>query len=74
MTVDVCTPMVCLPCGVPHVAGVLRTFFDILYDQDIISEDAFYKWEKSEEAAEMGGKGVARHSVVQFFTWLREEE
>lgn len=57
-----------------HPAGVLRTFFDFLYDEDIISEDAFYKWEKSTDPAEKAGKGVAQTSVTQFFTWLREAE
>ena len=45
--------------------------FDTLYDEDIISEDAFLQWEKSDEEP---GKGVAMKQVVQFFTWLREAE
>ncbi|XP_069119256.1 LOW QUALITY PROTEIN: eukaryotic translation initiation factor 4 gamma 3-like [Argopecten irradians] len=57
-----------------HPPGVLRTLFDTLYDEDIISEDAFNQWEKSEEPAEQEGKGVAMRQVVQFFTWLREAE
>uniref|UniRef100_A0A8C2GUC7 Eukaryotic translation initiation factor 4 gamma, 3b n=1 Tax=Cyprinus carpio TaxID=7962 RepID=A0A8C2GUC7_CYPCA len=27
-------------------ANLLRMFFDCLYDEDVISEDAFYKWEE----------------------------
>ncbi|XP_060075672.1 eukaryotic translation initiation factor 4 gamma 3-like isoform X2 [Ylistrum balloti] len=57
-----------------HPPGVLRTLFDTLYDEDIISEDAFNQWEKSEDPAEQEGKGVAMRQVVQFFTWLREAE
>ena len=53
-------------------AGLLRGFFDILYDEDIITEDAFLEWEKSEEEPE--GKGTALKQVVQFFTWLKEAE
>ena len=53
-------------------SGVLRQMFDTLYDEDIISEDAFIQWEKSDEERE--GKGVAMKQVVQFFTWLREAE
>ena len=53
-------------------SGVLRQMFDTLYDEDIISEDAFIQWEKSDEEPE--GKGVAMKNVVQFFTWLRETE
>mgnify|MGYP002153713953 CR=1 FL=1 len=46
--------------------------FDTLYDDDIISEDAFFQWEKSEEEPE--GKGAALKQAVQFFTWLKEAE
>lgn len=49
-------------------------FFDCLYDEDVISEDAFYKWEASKDPAEQEGKGVALKSVTAFFTWLREAE
>lgn len=53
-------------------SGVLRTLFEILYDEDIISEDGFNQWEKSKDPNEQEGKGVAMKQVVQFFTWLRE--
>ncbi|XP_015813864.3 eukaryotic translation initiation factor 4 gamma 3 isoform X4 [Nothobranchius furzeri] len=53
---------------------LLRMFFDCLYDEDVISEDAFYKWETSKDPAELEGKGVALKSVTAFFTWLREAE
>ncbi|XP_041377348.1 eukaryotic translation initiation factor 4 gamma 1-like [Gigantopelta aegis] len=53
---------------------VLRTFFDTLYDEEIISEDAFNQWENSNDPAEVDGKGVALKQVVQFFAWLREGE
>jgi translation initiation factor 4G len=56
------------------ISEVLRVFFDTLYDEDIISEDAFYQWEGYKDPAEQAGKGVAVTSVVQFFTWLREAE
>ncbi|XP_053379539.1 eukaryotic translation initiation factor 4 gamma 1-like [Mercenaria mercenaria] len=55
-----------------HPQGVLRGMFDTLYDEDIISEDAFFQWEKSEEEPE--GKGVCLKQAIQFFTWLREAE
>ncbi|TSM04816.1 Eukaryotic translation initiation factor 4 gamma 3 [Bagarius yarrelli] len=54
--------------------NLLRMFFDCLYDEDVISEDAFYKWEASKDPAEQQGKGVALKSVTAFFTWLREAE
>ena len=51
------------------IPGVLRHMFDILYDEDIISEDAFLQWEKSNEEP---GKDAAIKQLVQFFKWLRE--
>ncbi|KAJ8257799.1 hypothetical protein GJAV_G00189870 [Gymnothorax javanicus] len=54
--------------------NLLRMFFDCLYDEDVISEDAFYKWENSKDPSEQLGKGVALKSVTAFFTWLREAE
>jgi len=50
--------------------GVLRT----LFDEDVISEDAFNQWQRSDDSAEQEGKGVAMSSVVHFFTWLGEAE
>ncbi|XP_058489428.1 eukaryotic translation initiation factor 4 gamma 1-like isoform X9 [Solea solea] len=55
-------------------ANLLRIFFDTLYDEDVIKEEAFYKWETSKDIAEQQGKGVALKSVTAFFTWLREAE
>uniref|UniRef100_A0A8C6JN55 Uncharacterized protein n=1 Tax=Melopsittacus undulatus TaxID=13146 RepID=A0A8C6JN55_MELUD len=54
--------------------NLLRMFFDCLYDEEVISEDAFYMWESSKDPAEQNGKGVALKSVTAFFTWLREAE
>ncbi|XP_026718446.1 eukaryotic translation initiation factor 4 gamma 3 isoform X2 [Athene cunicularia] len=54
--------------------NLLRMFFDCLYDEEVISEDAFYKWESSQDPEEQNGKGVALKSVTAFFTWLREAE
>ncbi|XP_070399456.1 eukaryotic translation initiation factor 4 gamma 1 isoform X6 [Nothobranchius furzeri] len=55
-------------------ANLLRMFFDTLYDEDVIKEEAFYEWESSKDPAEQQGKGVALKSVTAFFTWLREAE
>uniref|UniRef100_F7GJ95 Eukaryotic translation initiation factor 4 gamma 1 n=1 Tax=Macaca mulatta TaxID=9544 RepID=F7GJ95_MACMU len=53
---------------------LLRMFFDALYDEDVVKEDAFYSWESSKDPAEQQGKGVALKSVTAFFKWLREAE
>uniref|UniRef100_A0A673NLZ8 W2 domain-containing protein n=1 Tax=Sinocyclocheilus rhinocerous TaxID=307959 RepID=A0A673NLZ8_9TELE len=54
--------------------NLLRMFFDVLYDEDVIKEDGFYRWESSKDPVEQQGKGVALKSVTAFFTWLREAE
>ena len=55
------------------IAGLLRTFFEILYDEEAAGEDVFYKWKNSADNIELG-KGVALQSVVQFFNWLENDE
>ncbi|XP_045706781.1 eukaryotic translation initiation factor 4 gamma 1 isoform X1 [Phyllostomus hastatus] len=55
----------------PHLLGM---FFDALYDEDVVKEDAFYSWESSKDPTEQQGKGVALKSVTGFFKWLRQEE
>ncbi|ESO89979.1 hypothetical protein LOTGIDRAFT_124155, partial [Lottia gigantea] len=57
-----------------HPPGVLRSFFEYLYDEDVISETGFTQWSASDDPAEQEGKGVAMKAVVQFFAWLKEGE
>jgi len=57
-----------------HPNKLLHTMFEELYDDEIISEDAFFLWEKNEDPSEQEGKGVALKSCTQFLTWLREAE
>ncbi|XP_030843134.1 eukaryotic translation initiation factor 4 gamma 3 isoform X1 [Strongylocentrotus purpuratus] len=54
--------------------GLLRILFDVLYDEDVASEESFYDWKKSEDPKESAGKGVALKSVTSFFTWLAEAD
>lgn len=56
------------------ILGVLRQIFDVLYDDDVITEETFKRWEICKDPAEQEGKGVALNSVRSFFTWLRESE
>jgi len=55
-----------------HPNKLLHSFFDELYNNDIVSDEAFEAWEKCDDPAEQEGKGVAIKSTTQFFTWLRE--
>ncbi|XP_072039724.1 eukaryotic translation initiation factor 4 gamma 1-like [Amphiura filiformis] len=54
--------------------GFLRIILDVLYDEDVISEETFYAWRNSTDPAELNGKGVALKSVKSFFAWLGEAE
>uniref|UniRef100_A0ACB8FC78 Uncharacterized protein n=1 Tax=Sphaerodactylus townsendi TaxID=933632 RepID=A0ACB8FC78_9SAUR len=51
-------------------ANLLRMFFNALYDEAVISEEAFFKWEASKDPAEQQGKAVGLKSVTAFYTWL----
>ncbi|GBM60298.1 Eukaryotic translation initiation factor 4 gamma 3 [Araneus ventricosus] len=57
-----------------HPSGLLHQIFDVLYDDDVISDESFKEWEESDDPNEVEGKGVAVHSVKSFFTWLRDTE
>jgi len=57
-----------------HPNKLLHSIFEKLYDDDIISEEAFNLWEKNTDPSEQEGKGVALKSCTQFFTWLQEAE
>ena len=52
-------------------AEFLISFFNALYDEDVIAEDTFYNWETSTDPAEEKGKGLAKASTQDFFRWLR---
>jgi len=57
-----------------HPNKLLHSIFDVLYEVDIISEDAFLEWETNEDPEEQEGKGVALKSCTQFFEWLKTAE
>ncbi|WAR14208.1 IF4G1-like protein [Mya arenaria] len=52
------------------ITGLLRGYFDIFYDEDIITEDVFSESEEGENEPE--GKTTALEQVVQFLEWLKE--
>lgn len=55
-----------------HPRGLLTSFFEELYDGDIISEETFFSWETSKEFPD--GKGVALSDVKAFLTWLKKAD
>jgi hypothetical protein len=54
--------------------GLLNSIFEVLYDNDVLSVEAFEKWKNSDDPSENLGKGVAVCSTRQFFTKLAEDE
>jgi len=57
-----------------HPNKLLHSIFDILYECDVISEDAFLEWEVNDDPEEQEGKGVALKSCTQFIQWLKTAE
>jgi len=57
-----------------HPNKLLHNVFDVVYDCDLISEDAFLEWEENTDPEEQDGKGVALKSCTQFFQWLKTAE
>ena len=50
-------------------AGFVKSYFDSLYDEEIITEDSFKAWENSSD--EEPGKGVTVTAASEFFRWLK---
>ena len=48
--------------------------FNHLWESSIISNEAFFQWENSQDPAEAHGKAVAIKSVVALFTSMKETE
>jgi len=58
------TFFLCIP-----LPGFVKSYFDSLYDEEIITEESFNAWESSSQ--EEPGKGVAIGASLEFFRWLR---
>ena len=50
-------------------AGFVKSYFDSLYDEEIITEDSFKAWENSSD--QEPGKGVTVTAASEFFRWLK---
>ena len=48
---------------------MLNKFFHLVYDIELISEDAFHEWKNSNDPNEQNGKGVATTATRAFFQW-----
>ncbi|RXG69408.1 Eukaryotic translation initiation factor 4 gamma 1, partial [Armadillidium vulgare] len=62
-----------------HPSGLLRKSFRALYDMDVLIDDSFFEWEKSDAflewekyiAENQSGKDACLTSVKSFLDWLR---
>lgn len=57
-----------------HPNKLLHSILELLYDNECISEEGLFDWEKSDDPEEQEGKGVALKSCNQLFQWLRTAE
>ncbi|RXG53347.1 Eukaryotic translation initiation factor 4 gamma 1 [Armadillidium vulgare] len=61
----------CVECQ--HPPGLLEKAFNALYDIEVLIDDSFYQWEKSDDPEGQFGKGVCLTSVKKFLDWLKDE-
>lgn len=47
--------------------------FDVLYDEDVVSDTTFTKWKVNHLEGEQVGRGIAIRTTTQFFKWLEED-
>jgi len=57
-----------------HPNKLLHSIFELLYNEDVITEEAFCNWETNKDPAEQEGKGVALKSCTQFLIYIKEAE
>jgi hypothetical protein len=53
------------------ILGFIRVIFNMLYDEDIISEDVFRLWQTTDREE---GHTLSVLSLKAFFEWLDEAE
>ena len=65
----ICARKLTLVSFLSTLPGFVKSYFDTLYDEEIITEISFITWESSME--EEPGKGVTVMAASEFFRWLR---
>ena len=50
---------------------MLLQFFNTLYDEEVITEEAFMTWERDENPSRQEAKGPALQATTVFFEWLQ---
>ena len=54
-------------------ADVLEKLFTLLYENDVVGEEVFLRWEERGRE-DLEGRGVALLSVDSFMTWLKSAD
>ncbi|CAF1205745.1 unnamed protein product [Rotaria sordida] len=57
-----------------HPPKMAQLLFDIFYDEECVSEDAFFEWLRHPDPSETEGHSVVEISTKDFFTWLEQAE
>ena len=57
-----------------HPQGLIVSIFNTLWEDNLVSTEAFQAWFNSNDPQEMDGKGVCRSSLASFLTLLNENE
>ncbi|CAM4941289.1 unnamed protein product [Rotaria socialis] len=57
-----------------HPPKMAQLLFDIFYDEECVSEDAFFEWLRNPDQSETEGHSVVEISTKDFFTWLEQAE
>jgi len=57
-----------------HPHKLLHNILEILYDNEVISDEGIFEWEGSKDVEEQEGKGVAVAGCNQFLEWLHSAE
>jgi translation initiation factor 4G len=53
------------------LSDMLSRFFNTLYDEEVITEEAFMTWKQDENPSRQEGKGPALQATAAFFEWLQ---
>jgi hypothetical protein len=50
-----------------------QLLFDIFYDEDCVTEQTFFEWQKHPDQSETEGHAVVELSTKDFFEWLEAD-
>ncbi len=51
-----------------------RLLFDIFYDEECASEEAFFEWSRQPDPSETEGHSIVEMATKDFFIWLQQTD